>query len=139
MQYDEWELTVPASLKGDMLWKVQVYRLAAFLCHCVEEDTRAIGVDPRYVHNTAQLCRAAGSIVANTAEAYSRRSVRERVRFYEYALGSAAESKTWYLGMRSALDAVTLDARLAQLQSITRLLLKMLNSSRPPRPKASPN
>ena len=136
MHYDEWEITVPASLKADLLWKVQAYRLAAFLCHCVDEDTRVLSTDSRYVHTTAQLCRAAGSIVANTAEAYSRRSVRDRVRFYEYALGSAAEAKTWYLGMRSSLDASTLDTRLALLQSITRLLLKMLSSSRPAPPRA---
>ncbi|MFL5561473.1 MAG: four helix bundle protein [Gemmatimonadaceae bacterium] len=136
MEYDEWERTVPPVLKGDLLWRVQAYRLAAFLGHCADEDTRRISGDARFVQNAAQLCRAAGSIAANTAEAYSRQSKRDRIRFYEYALGSAAEAKTWYLGIRSALDAPTLDARLAVLQSITRLLLTMIRSSRGAKPLA---
>jgi four helix bundle protein len=136
VEYDDWERTVPTVLKDDLLWRVQAYRLAAFLGHCADEDMRRISGDARFVHNAAQLCRAAGSITANTAEAYSRQSKRDRIRFYEYALGSAAEAKTWYLGMRSVLDAATLEARLGVLQSITRLLLTMIRSARGAKPPA---
>ncbi len=37
-----------------------------------------------------------GSIRANIAEGYSRGTGKDRARFYEYALGSARESRDWY-------------------------------------------
>ena len=31
MNYQEWERCIPGDIAGDVLWKVQVYRLALFL------------------------------------------------------------------------------------------------------------
>lgn len=31
MRYDEWEQSVPETIRGDSLWKVKAYRLALFL------------------------------------------------------------------------------------------------------------
>ncbi|MEO8195070.1 MAG: four helix bundle protein [Gemmatimonadales bacterium] len=44
----------------------------------------------------SQLYKAVGSIAANLGEGYSRSSGRDRARIFEYALGSARESTTWY-------------------------------------------
>jgi four helix bundle protein len=44
-----------------------------------------------------RLYRAAGSISSNLAEGYSRGTDGDRARFYEYTLGSARESRDWYL------------------------------------------
>ena len=133
MTYDEWESSVPDVIKADLIWRVQAFRLACFLSACAELDTRKTA-DGRLVHMSAQLCRCAGSVPANIAEGYRRQSPRDRVRYYEYALGSAEEAKTWYLSLRESVGPQTLDDRLATILSITRLLLTMIRSTRPPKP-----
>ena len=77
-----------------------------------------------------QLVRAAGSIAANTAEGYARRSPRERIRFYEYALGSSEEAVSWYTVGRRVLSERDLEERFARLTSIRRLLLVMIRNER---------
>jgi four helix bundle protein len=47
-----------------------------------------------------------GSVGANMAEGYSRLGARERARSFEYALGSARESRDWYYNARLELDDV---------------------------------
>jgi four helix bundle protein len=133
MTYDDWESSIPDVIKADLIWKAQAFRLASFLSACAEFDTRKID-DGRLVRMSAQLCGAAGSIPANIAEGYRRQSARDRVRYYEYALGSAQEAKIWYLSLRETVGPQTLDDRLATLLSITRLLLTMIRSARPPKP-----
>ena len=96
MDYDEWEATVSILLRGDSLWKVKAYRLALFLADLGWEDTSRLLRDRRTVALADQLYRAIGSISANIAEGYSRGTGRDRARFYEYALGSARESRDWY-------------------------------------------
>ena len=77
-----------------------------------------------------QLCRALGSISANIAEGYSRGSGRDRSRFYEYALGSARESRDWYYKARHVLGQPVVDHRLDLLSQIIRLLLVMIPDQR---------
>ena len=86
--------------------------------------------DPRFVHNAAQLCKAAGSVAANIAEGYPRLSGKDRAKFYEFGLTSLAEVKSWYLGVRSFIDGRTVDDRLATMRSIHRLVLTMMRSAR---------
>ena len=132
MTYEEWECTVPEVIKADRIWRVQAFRLASYLSACAESDSLELEGDAKVLPILAQLRRATTSVAANIAEGYPRRSTRDRVRYYEYALGSAEESKTWYFSLRAALDSVSLEARLSLLRSITRLLLTMIRSSRPP-------
>jgi len=87
-----------------------------------DRRTRAVG---------EQLCRAIGSISANIAEGYSRSSGRERAHFYEYALGSARESREWYYQGRHVLGDLTTSARMTALSSIIRLLTVGLSHERP--------
>ena len=129
MTYDEWEATVPAAVKADVIWHVQAFRLAAYLGACVEEDTRMIASDQRFSLTISQLVRAAGSVGANIAEGYPRQSARDRVRYYEYALGSATEVKSWYLNVRGQIAVEILDERLSLLRSISRLLATMIRTA----------
>ena len=130
MIYEEWEATVPASLKGDAIWRVQAFRLASYLGTVAGFDADAIAQQPSLVKSAAQLSDAAQSIAANIAEGYARLSPKDRVRFYEYALGSAAETKSRYLTVSRRLDPSLIDARLSVLASVTRLLLTMIRSGR---------
>lgn len=132
MTYDEWEATMPAAVRQDVIWRVQAYRLALYLAACADEDTRPMKEDPGFSATVSQLCRAAGSVAANIAEGYPRRSAPDRIRYYEYALGSAAEVKVWYLNSRTALPPGAIDERFALLRSITRLLLTMIRTARKP-------
>jgi len=136
MTYDEWEPTIPLAVRQDVIWRVQAYRLALYLAGCAEEDTRPLRGDARFADTAAQLCRAAGSVAANIAEGYPRQSGRDRIRYYEYALGSAAEVKVWYLNGRTTLPPGVIEDRFALLRSITRLLLTMIRSTRKPQSSA---
>src|SRR4051794_9257483 len=88
-------LTAPAvgttASKQVGLARVSAYGLAVEVSEHAWNDAAAMRRDPLLVEIGAQLLRSAGSIGANIAEGYSRRSARDRIRFYEYALGSSAE------------------------------------------------
>jgi four helix bundle protein len=60
-------------------------------------DTARLVRERRTIGLYDQLYRAAESISANLDEGYSRGTGRDRARFYEYALGSARESRDWCL------------------------------------------
>src|SRR5262249_30105126 len=77
-----------------------------------------------------QLYRALGSVHGNLAEGYSRSSSRDRARFYEYALGSARESRGWYYDGRHVLGEEVTSHRIRLLTQIIRLLLAMVPDQR---------
>ncbi|GIK39821.1 MAG: four helix bundle protein [Chloroflexota bacterium] len=130
MNYQEWEQSVPRSITDDILWKVQVYRLALFAAEIGWQDGTKLMQDKRTVGVADQLYRALGSISANIAEGYSRGSGKDRARFYEYALGSARESRDWYYKARHVLGETVTTHRLEWLAKIIRLLLKMVPDQR---------
>jgi four helix bundle protein len=130
MTYDEWEAGTSEDVRRDPSWKVEAYRLAAYGAAAAWEDAGVLGRDPRSVPITAQLVRAAGSVAANIAEGYGRRSPKERVRYHEFALGSAGECRAWYTTVAPAIQSDVLEGRFANLLSITRLLLTMIRRER---------
>jgi four helix bundle protein len=103
MTFEEWEPSVPESIRADALWKVTVYRLALFLADLSWSDATQLAQDRRTRTLSDQLYRAVGSIGANLAEGYSRGGNKDRARFYEYALGSAREARDWYFKSRHIL------------------------------------
>jgi four helix bundle protein len=96
MNYQEWAGSVPREITGDPLWRVEAYRLALFAAEVGWHDVTKLIRDQRTRSLSDQLYRALGSVSANIAEGYSRGTGRDRARFYEYALGSARESRDWY-------------------------------------------
>lgn len=94
MTYEEWLKTVPEAITKDALWNMKAYRLALFLNDVAWHDVTKLTRDARTLKVADQLYRAVGSIGANIAEGYSRRSGKERAHFYEYALGSARRAAT---------------------------------------------
>ncbi len=129
--YEEWEAHLPQSVTEDSLWKMKVYRQAVFLMELTWHDTRKLISAKVSVHGIAdQLYRAIGSVGANISEGYSRKSNKDRARFYEYALGSARESKHWYLSAKPILGNQVVEDRLNRLSEIIRLLITMTNQQR---------
>ncbi|NOZ29501.1 MAG: four helix bundle protein [Chloroflexi bacterium] len=130
MNYEEWLETVPEIITTDVLWKMQVYRLALFLSDLGWLDATKLMQDRRTHGLSDQLYRAVCSISANIAEGYSRGSGRDRARFYEYALGSARESRDWYFKSRYVLGNSVMEHRLNLLAQIIRLLLTIIPRQR---------
>jgi four helix bundle protein len=93
MNYQEWAGSVPREITGDPLWRVEAYRLALFAAEVGWHDVTKLIGDQRTRSLSDQLYRALGSVSANIAEGYSRGTGRDPARFYEYALGSARESR----------------------------------------------
>lgn len=123
MTYEEWLRLVPTEFADDALWRIEAYRLSLFLGELAWHDVTKLLQDRRTIGLADQLLRAAGSIGANIAEGYSRRSGKDQARFYEYALGSARETRTWYFQARFVLSEAVTNHRIHFSTSIIRLLL----------------
>ncbi len=130
MNYEMWAKTVPVEITGDSLWKMEAYRLALFAADLGWHDVTKLAADRRTLDLAGQLYRAVGSVEANISEGYSRGSGRDRARFYEYALGSARESRGWYYKGRYVLGDSVTDHRLRLLTQLVCLLLAMVPDQR---------
>ena len=80
MDYQDWLRLVPPTIRGDMLWKIEVYRLSLFAADSGWQDVVTLARDRRTVALADQLVRALGSISANIAESYSRSSTKDQAR-----------------------------------------------------------
>lgn len=130
MKYQEWEEVVPQDIKSDSFWKVEAYRLALFATDLGWQDVTQLRGDARTRSLSDQLYRALGSVSANIAEGYSRGTGKDRAHFYEYALGSARESRDWYYKARHILSEAIITHRFRLLTQIIRLLLVMAENQR---------
>jgi four helix bundle protein len=130
LNYSEWETGVSVTLTQDVLWKVTAYRRALFATDLGWDDVTALSRDRRTVGLSDQLYRALGSVSANIAEGFSRGSTKDRARFYEYALGSARESRDWYFKGRHLLGIQVSEHRMQLQTEIIRLLLRMIPDER---------
>ncbi len=126
MMYDEWVQSVSPEITGDSLWQMTVYRQALFLGELAWMDVCKLVQDQRMLKLSDQLYRASGSISANIAEGYSRASKKEQARFYEYALGSARETRDWYYKSRHVLGEQVATHRMQLTVHIIRQLLKLV-------------
>ena len=130
MTYGEWEQTVSESIKADVLWKMSPYRLSLFAGFVGWRDVSKLAEDRRTLAVAEQLFRALGSIGANLAEGYSRNSGKDRARYYEYALGSARESRHWYAHAAPILSGIVIEHRLNLLSDIIKLLITIVPQER---------
>lgn len=128
--YEEWLSSVPDDITLDSLWRMKVYRLSLFAAEMGWYDVTKLMSDRRTRSLADQLYRSLGSIGANLAEGYSRGTGKDRARFYEYALGSARESRTWYYDARHVLGHAVAAHRMQVLSEIIRLLLAMVPQQR---------
>jgi four helix bundle protein len=130
MNYDEGEKSVPLVISDDTLWKMKVYRYALFLSDIAWLDVSKLMQDARTKSLSDQLYRAVGSVSANLEEGYSKLSAKDRARFYEYALGSARESRGWYYRSRYVLGEDVFSHRSTLLTETIKMLLKIVPEER---------
>jgi len=109
---------------------MEAYRLPLFLVDFGWQDVTKLIKDRRTRGLADQLYRSLGSICANIAEGYSRGSSKDRARFYEYALGSARETRGWYFQGKHILGKSLTSHRLQLLTQVIRLLLTMVPQQR---------
>jgi len=128
--YSEWEMNRSEGIRKDPLWKMSAYRYALYAAELGLGD--ALLLERRRLTQplASQLYRALGSIGANLAEGYSRSSGRDRVRFFEYALGSAREARHWYGLVEGVVGQEIVALRCAVLSQIARILLVAIPSER---------
>lgn len=130
MNFNEWVESLPAEIKGDSLWKMEAYRLALFATEIGWHDVTELMKDKRTLGIADQLYRALGSISANLAEGYSHHTGKSRAQYYQYALGSARESRDWYYKSHYILKEEVINHRINFLTQIIKLLLTMVPQQR---------
>jgi four helix bundle protein len=130
MTYEQWEISVAEGIRQDSLWRMKVYRLSLFLSDLTWHDCTKIAKDAKLVSTADQLYRACGRVGACIAEGYSKGTGRDRVRFYEYSLGSLREARHWYYTSRRKLTDEVLAHRMKLIAEMIRLLLTMISRDR---------
>ena len=130
MTYDEWEKTVPDTIKNDPVWQFYSHRKALFLYDLTWEDCEKLMRDPRGRAVAEQLTRSTGSISANIEEGYGRGYGKDRNYFLRIAAGSARETKGWYFRARRLHPPEVIQHRLGLCDDVISLLVTELNSQR---------
>ena len=121
--FQAWEAQVSPSLRNDLMWKFNAYRVALYMLDLAISDVQLLRARKCFPHQTDQLLRAIGSISANIAEGFGRSSAADRNRFFGIALGSLRESFTWYRAVQVELSAEVVEHRFEQLVELRRLLI----------------
>lgn len=130
MNFEAWEKEVPEEIRMDSLWRMTAYRLASFLADIGWHDVTKLMKNQRTRKLSDQLYRSLGSISSNLAEGYSRSSGKARAIYYEYALGSARESRDWFYKGRHILGQAVATHCIRLLTDVIRLLLTMVPDQR---------
>lgn len=130
MRYEDWENSIPEYIKGDLLWKMQAYKLALFAGDLGWHDVTKLAADTRTSSIAGQLYRSLGSVTANLAEGYSRSSGKDRARIHEIALGEARESREWYWRGRFILGDEVVGHRCELLVQVIKLLTTTIKNER---------
>lgn len=141
--FQAWQATVPKSITNDVMWKSVAYRMALFAPVWVAPDIRRLATNASSADAADQIDRAVSSISANFSEGYARSGGRDRVRFYEYSLGSGRECRDRWFKLREQIEEDRFLAGLELFTRIVQILTAVVNSergrtigrSRPRRPK----
>ena len=109
---------------------MEAYRLALFATEVGWHDVSELLKDKRTLGIADQLYRSLGSVSANLAEGYSHHTGKARAQYYQYALGSARESRDWYYKAHHVLKDDVVAHRISFLTQIIKLLLVMVPQQR---------
>lgn len=130
MNFNEWISSLPKDIKDDSLWKMEAYRLSLFATEIGWHDVTELMHDKRTHGLADQLYRSLGSVSANIAEGYSHHTGKSRAQYYQYALGSARESRDWYYKAHHILKKLVVTHRIALMTQVIKLLLVMVPQQR---------
>jgi hypothetical protein len=129
VSYDAWERTVPTTITGDPLWKLRVYRAALYAGELGHRDADYLSRKQGCAEIAHELARSTGAISAHIAKGYSCVG-RERLQYYEMALGASRESRDWYFKVRGVLGQGAGDSRLSLHTTIIKVLVALMTKAR---------
>ena len=129
-EVEAWLATIPTDESADPVWRLQAYRLARFAAARTWPIAGRLRVAPLGRTVADQLWRSTTAIPSDIAEGFSRSSAPDRLRFFEYALGSTRESVCWYAAAHLVLPSTQVTSPISELRSTRNLLLKMIASQR---------
>jgi four helix bundle protein len=130
VKYDDWEHGVPVDIRTDPIWSLRVYRVALYVAELASHDARRLATNPVTEGVAGRLVAATASIGAHIAAGYSRMAKKDRIPFYEMALGAAREARDWYLQARIELGDNAVNARIATLTAVAKVLVVLIDRSR---------
>lgn len=130
MTFEQWTEGVPLEIRQDTLWRLEAYRLALFLADLAWPDGTKLQTKRATIEHGDQILRATAKIGASISEGYSRGTGKDRARFFEYALGSARESRDWYYAARRVLGEAVTTHRLSLTTQLIKLLIVMIANER---------
>lgn len=122
LNFEEWQETVHARIKGDALWQFKAYPKALFLYDLAWADCDRLMRDERGKAIARQLIRSAGSVSANVEEGFGRGYGKDYAFRLRIAIGEARETRGWYWRGRQLLSDDVLDHRLTLLDEVISLL-----------------
>lgn len=125
MSYEAWERSVPPAITGDPLWKLRVYRAALYAGELGQRDADYLSRKQGCAEVAPEMARATGAISAHIAKGYSCVG-RERLQYYEMALGAARESRDRYFKVRAVLGPGAGDSRLSLHTTIIKVLVALM-------------
>jgi four helix bundle protein len=131
-------MSVAEQVRLDPLWGLRVYRAALYAGELGTRDSAWLAKQPGCAEVARQIALSTSAISLEIADGYSRRARRDRVRFYESALGNARMSRDCYYKARAALGENAAGARISLHTSIIRILMVLLRKDRP-HPRATEN
>jgi len=120
----------PDGERRDPLQRMRAYRLACELLRESWEDAEKLTHHRTMEKVSGQLYAAVGSIAANLGEGYAHSSGKDRARIFEFALGSARESISWFHSAEPVLGSDIVAKRVEKIDEIRRMLMAIIPRER---------
>lgn len=127
LNFEEWQRTVPASIRSEKFWSLIAYQKALYLYELLWHDTESWLRDERGRALSKQTIGSADSICSNIEEGYGRGYGKQFLQFYGYSLGSARETKGHLYRAKAFYSHETLCKRLNLASEVVALILTEIN------------
>lgn len=127
LQFEEWQKTVPDSIKSERFWSLIAYQKALYLYDLLWQDTQIWLRDIRGQILSKQIIGSADSVCSNIEEGYGRGYGRQFIQFYGYSLGSARETKGHLYRAKAFYSQEILCRRLNLASEVVALVLTEIN------------
>jgi four helix bundle protein len=127
LNFEEWQKTVPETIRLEKFWSLIAYQKALYLYDLLWHDTQSWLRDERGQVLSKQIIGSADSVCSNIEEGYGRGYGKQFLQFYGYSLGSARETKGRLYRAKAFYPQGTLYKRLTLASEVVALVLTEIN------------
>lgn len=127
MTFEEWQKTVPETIRSEKFWLLIAYQKALYLYDLLWNDTETWIKDDRGQVLSKQIIGSADSACSNIEEGYGRGYGKQFLQFYGYSLGSARETKGRLYRAKAFYTLEILRKRLNLASEVVALILTEIN------------